>query len=130
VELFTEPENLKEWQDGFQRLEHVSGKPGEVGAVSHLIYIMRGKEELIEETLNTMNLPHEMSGTYIHRHMSNTMKVEFEALDKETTRYTNHIHYTQFNGFMINVMAKLMPGMFKKQVQKWQDQFKAFAERS
>ena len=114
VELFNNPDNLKEWQDGFQRIEHVSGTPGQVGAVSNLYYIMRGKEEVIEETLDSMNLPAEMSGTYVHRHMSNTMKVEFVAIDKHTTRYINHIHYTQLNGFMIKLMAKLMPGMFKK----------------
>lgn len=128
VDLFNNPDNLKEWQDGFQRLEHLSGTPGQKGAISNLYYIMRGKEEVIQETLISMNLPSEMSGTYVHRHMSNTMQVEFEAIDEENTRYINHIHYTELNGFMIKLMAKLMPGMFKKQVQKWQNQFKAFAE--
>ena len=33
-----------------------------------------------------------------------------------------------FNGFMPRLMAMLMPGMFKRQTQKWLDQFKVFSE--
>lgn len=33
------------------------------------------------------------------------------------------------NGIMPKLMAKLFPGMFKKQSQKWMDQFKEFVEK-
>ena len=60
--------------------------------------------------------------------MTNTMKVNFESLNKNETRYTSEIEYTKFNGFMIKLMAKLFPGLFKKQVLKWMNQFKTYVE--
>ena len=32
-------------------------------------------------------------------------------------------------GFMINLMKILFPGVFKKQVEKWLNNFKAFVEK-
>jgi len=42
--------------------------------------------------------------------------------------YKVEIEYTRFNGIMPKIMAFLMPGVFKKQTQKWLDQFKMFTE--
>ncbi len=128
VELWQDPNNLQYWQDGFDRMEHVSGVPGEAGAISNMYYQMRGKSMQLIETIVHNNLPDSFEGQYDHESMSNTMRVHFEALDERTTRYITEIHYTQFNGFMVKMMAKLFPGMFKKQSQKWFDQFKDFVE--
>ena len=131
IELFDNPDNMKHWQDGFVSFTNISGRPGQPGAKSRVIYDMgkRGQMELIETVL-VRNLPHEFSGTYEHKHMTNSMKNSFKELSPNQTRWTAEVEYTKMNGFMIKIMAFLMPGMFKKQVQKWMDQFKAFAERS
>ena len=130
IELFDNPDNMREWQDGFESFEHLSGEPGQPGAKSRVTYDMgkRGKMELIETVL-VRNLPHEFSGTYEHKHMTNSLKNYFKELDSNKTRWISEVHYTQMNGFMIKLMAFFFPGMFKKQVQKWMDQFKVFAER-
>jgi len=125
IELFENPDNLKEWQDGFISLVPVSGVPGEVGSKSKLSY---EKLELIE-TIIRNELPEEFKATYEHKHMVNTMSCKFKIVDSKTTRLDQEIHYTKFNGFVIKIMAKLFPGMFKKQVQKWLNQFKAFVEK-
>ncbi len=125
IDLFENPDNLKEWQDGFISFEPVSGVQGEVGSKSKLIY---EKLELIE-TIIRNELPEEFKANYEHKHMVNTMSCRFEAIDSNTTRLDQEIHYTKFNGFVIKLLAKLFPGMFKKQVQKWLNQFKDFVER-
>ena len=124
IDLFENPDNLKEWQDDFISFKPVSGVPGEVGSKSKLIY---KKLELIE-TIIRNELPEEFKANYEHKHMVNTMSCRFKEVDSNTTRLDQEIHYTKFNGFVIKLMAKLFPGMFKKQVQKWLNQFKAFAE--
>lgn len=124
IELFENPSNLKKWQDGFISITPISGKPGEVGSKSKLIY---EKLELIETILRN-ELPEEFKANYEHKHMVNTMSCKFKKLDSNTTRFEQEIYYTKFNGFAIKLMAKLFPGMFKKQVQKWLNQFKAFVE--
>jgi uncharacterized membrane protein len=128
IELFDSVDNLKHWQDGFISFEHLTGEPGEVGSTARMMYEMNGRPMELIETVTVKNFPDEFSGTYVHKHMTNSMVNKFEWLASDKTRWTAEIEYTQLNGFMIKMMAFLMPGMFKKQTQKWLNQFKAFAE--
>ncbi len=129
VELFDNPANLKYWQQGLVSYEHISGTPGQAGAKSKIV-IKSGKHiiELIE-TITVKNLPHEMTGLYEHKHMVNTMTNRFSSLGENKTRYEAEIHYTKFIGFLPKMMALLLPGVFKKQVQQTIDNFKFFAEK-
>ncbi len=129
IELFDNPENLIEWQDGFVAIERINGIPGELGSKSRLIYMMRNKEMELIETIKVKKLPEEMIGLYEHKHMVNTMTTRFKEISPNKTKYESEIEYTKFNGFVPKLMAFLMPGVFKKQTQKWLNQFKAFAER-
>jgi uncharacterized membrane protein len=129
IDLFVDSNNLKEWQDGFISMDHLSGNPGEPDAKSRLIYKIGRKEIEMIETIKVNNLPEEFVGLYEAKTMVNLMTNNFMDLGGERTRYEAHIEYIKFNGFMPKLMAFLMPGVFKKQTQKWLDQFKAFAER-
>ena len=62
--------------------------------------------------------------------MSNTQGSRFKALNDTTTLYISEVEYIKFNGLMIKLIAKLFPGKFKQQSQKWMNQFKAFAENT
>lgn len=128
IELFDNPDNLKEWQDGFVSFEHLSGIEGQPGAKSKILYDAGKRRIELIETITVKNLPEEFSGTYEAKEMSNTMKNSFTSIEGGT-RYEAEIEYTRLNGFMVKVMAFLFPGMFKKQVQKWMNQFKEFAEK-
>lgn len=125
VAVFSNPDNLKHVQEGFISKELISGIEGEIGAKSKMVY---KKLELVE-TIITNNLPEMFEGLYVHKYTVNTMKVWFTALNENKTRYHAEIHYTKFNGFVINVIAKLFPSMFKKQVLKWMHKFKDFTEK-
>lgn len=128
VELFDNPDNLKEWQDGFVAMEFLEGEPGAVGSTAKMIYKTGKREIELMETILTNNLPDDFEGEYVHKHMTNTMKNTFETLKNGNTLYQADIHYSKFNGLMIKLMASIFPGMFKKQTQKWMDQFKRFVE--
>ncbi|NNE27423.1 MAG: SRPBCC family protein [Saprospiraceae bacterium] len=128
VALFKDPDNLKHWQDGFQSYEPLSGAPGEPGSKSAFVY-QQGKNRIeLEETIEVNDLPDEFTADYVHTHMSNKMTNHFESLPGGQTLYEAYIDYYKLNGWMIKLMVKLFPGMFKKQTQKWLDQFKKFAE--
>jgi len=131
VELFDSTENLIEWQDGFVKFEPISGAPREEGSKAKMIYMMgkSGQEMEIIETINVKNLPEEMTGLYEHKHMVNTMTTRFKEISTNKTLYEAEIEYTKLIGFVPKLMAFLMPGLFKKQTQKWLNQFKEFAER-
>lgn len=129
VELFDDPGKLKEWQEGFVSMAHISGKPGKAGAVSKITY-KTGKSVMeLTETLKVKNLPVEMIALYEHLHMTNTMTNRFTAIDGNRTKWQAEIHYIKLDGFVPRLMARLTPGVFKKQTQKWLDNFKAFVER-
>ncbi len=65
------------------------------------------------ETITNNNLPYSFSGLYEHKHMINTINSTFEAINENRTKFSAEIDYTKLNGFVIKVMAKLFPGMFK-----------------
>ena len=128
VEFFDNPANLGKWQKGLVSYEHISGIPGKPGAKSK-ITIKSGKHIIeLMETITVKNLPQEMTGLYEHEHMVNTMTNRFLPLGENRTRYEAGIHYTRFIGFIPKMMALLMPGIFRKQVQETLERFKAFAE--
>lgn len=129
TDLFINPDNLKEYQDGFLKKEIVSGVPAEVGTVSRMYYKQGKRDIVITETVTSNNLPHEFTGFYHHIHMDNTMTNRFTSLSENSTQYDAEIEYTNLRGFMVKAMAFLFPRMFKKQVQKWLDQFKEFVEK-
>ena len=124
AQMFADPNNLQYVQEGFKSKTLISGKEGEKGAVSKMIY---EKLELIKTIIKNA-LPDEFLALYEHKYTVNTMKVQFVSLNEHKTRYTSEIHYTKFNGLMIKLMAKLFPGFFKKQVLKWMQLFKVYVE--
>jgi hypothetical protein len=127
--LFNDPNNLERWQEGFISYEHIRGVPGEPGAKSR-ITILHGKHHIVlTETIIFKNLPFELDALYEHEHMVNTLANRFISLTENKTRYEAQVEYQKFIGFMPKMMALLMPGMFKRQTQKWVNRFKAFAEK-
>lgn len=129
VTLFVNPDNLKEYQEGFVKKELISGVEGKDGAVSKMYY-KNGKHEMeLTETITANRLPSSFEASYHHKHMDNTLKSSFTALSDTETRYEAEGEYTAFRGLMPKIMAFLFPGMFKKPAQRWMNNFKAFAEK-
>ena len=128
VSLWGDEAYFKYWQDGFVRIDHLSGMPNAEGSKSKILLKDKFEIQLIE-TILIANLPWEKKALYEHKHMTNTQSSRFESIGNNKTLYTSAVEYTKFNGFMIKLMAKLFPSKFKAQSQKWMQQFKEFAEQ-
>lgn len=126
IELFDNPDNLPKWQPELQSFEHISGEPGKPGAKSKLKYKMGKREVEMIETITVRNLPEEFSGTYEAKGVLNIQKNYFKEVGENQTEWISETEF-KLSGFM-KVMGWFMPGAFKKQSQKYLDQFKAFAE--
>ncbi|MEP5611457.1 MAG: SRPBCC family protein [Cyclobacteriaceae bacterium] len=127
--IFADPENLKEYQEGFVKKELISGVSGEDGAVS-MMYYQNGKHKMeLKETITANKLPHSFEAIYQHKHMDNTLHCRFTALDDFTTRYESEVEYTRINWVMPKLMAILFPGMYRKPAEKWMMNFKELVER-
>lgn len=126
VELFDNPENMKHWMEGLVSFEPLSGTPGEPGARSRLRFKMGRREIEMTETITVRNLPHEFSGAYEAQGVVNKSTHRFQPIGESKTRYVSEQEFN-FTGFM-KLIAWLMPGAFKKQSLKYQQDFKRFAE--
>lgn len=126
IGLFDNPDNMKHWQPELISSEHLSGTPGQVGAKSKLQYKMGKRNVEMIETITTRNLPSEFSGIYEAKGVKNIIVNHFTSLSADKTKWAIENEF-QMKG-MMRLMGILMPGMFKKQTQKYMDQFKSFAE--
>lgn len=127
IELFDNPDNMKKWQDGLVSFEHLEGEPGQVGAKSKLVYQNGKKTFDLYEHITVRNLPDEFSGYYDHVAMRNSMINRFVELDANRTCWTCDLSY-EFKTPAWRFFSLFMKGMFKKQTQKFLDNFKKFAE--
>ena len=127
IELFDNPENMKQWQPGLQSYEFISGKPGEEGSKMRLKYKMNNRDLEMIETIIKRDLPDEFSGTYEAKGVYNIVKNRFVSLGPNRTKWISETEF-RFSGFM-KILGFLFPGMFKKQSQKFMEMFKEFAEK-
>jgi carbon monoxide dehydrogenase subunit G len=127
IALFDNPDNMKHWQPGLQGFEHISGTPGQPGAKSRLKYKMGSREIEMIETITKRDLPKEFSGTYDAKGVHNIIENRFYPVGENKTKWVADNEF-QFSGFM-KLMGWLMPGAFKKQSQKFLEDFKAYAEK-
>lgn len=125
IELFDSTENLYKWQPTLQNFEHVSGTPGQPGAKSRLVYLERGRNMEMIETITSRNLPDEFSGTYETKGVKNWLTNHFYA-ENGKTRWVMETEF-KFSGFM-KLMAIFMRGAFPKQTLSSMNSFKEFAE--
>ena len=124
--LYDSEENLYKWMKGLEKIEHIEGEKGKVGAKSNLYFKMGKREMVMLETIKAMNLPEEFTAEYEAKGVFNIVKTSFEKIDDNTTKCITE-HEFQFKG-MMKIIAFLMPGAFKKQSKKYMEDFKAFAE--
>lgn len=126
LSAFDNPENMAKWMEGLQSYEHLSGTQGEVGAKSRMNFKMGKREIEMIETITEVNPPSNYSMTYDAKGVFNIINNRFEKMSETKTRYITDNEF-QFKGFM-KIIGGLMPGAFKKQSQKYLDDFKRFVE--
>jgi hypothetical protein len=71
---FDNPANLYKWQPGLVSFEAVSGSPGQVGAVSRLVYREGAHQIELVETITVRRELEEFCGTYDSDHGLNVLQ--------------------------------------------------------
>lgn len=128
-DLFLDKSTYKEWKKDFVSYEPVSGTPGEVGAVTNLVY----KDYVMVETIVSKRDHCAYSATYEHIRGGRSMvfhiaQNQFTVLSPHRTLIEVDGEITRVNGFMMKLMMKLMAGAGQKQAQEQLNKFKAVFE--
>ena len=127
MEKLNEPDGMLQWMEGLQKVEPISGTPGEEGAISDLHFLHKKKEMKLRETILEQNLPDRIKFSYHSPMGYNEVELQFESLTPDSVKQTN-TSYFELKGAM-KIFGFLFKGMFKKQSLKYLDAFKAYAEK-
>lgn len=106
---------LADWLPGFQKIEHVSGTPGSVGAVSKVYFEQEGQPMIITETITEVNPPQTVAMHFSSDFMEMDYRMEFSAVNNNTQVKT--ITQAEGNGMFAKSVLALMGSSLKTQEQ-------------
>ena len=106
-------EKLAEWLDGFQRVEHISGVPGEVGSVSDVYFDNNGQTMSIREEITEIIPNESISMIYKSDFMNMEYKLAMTAVDNKTKVNSSTRAYG--NGMFSRSIMALIGGGIKQQ---------------
>lgn len=123
---FDNPDNMRRWQQNLQAFRHVSGEPGQPGAISELVYDENGRKVIMKETITERRQPDFLTGIY-ETPMGKTLIVNhFEAIGDNSTRWTAWCNFT-FRGLM-KITSLFVAGMIRKRSESDMQRFKLMVE--
>ncbi len=123
---FDDRENLHKWQPSLKSFKHVSGEPGQPGAISESVYVEKGRDVRMTEYITERREPHFMAGRIESDWGQAILVNQFEDLGDGRTRWSAWWNYT-FKGFH-RLMAPFMKGSTIKQIDDLQQRFKLMVE--
>jgi len=127
IKKLDNPDNMKHWQKGLQSYEHISGKPGKVGAKMKLNFMFKKRHMELIETIIENNFPDSFKASYDTKGMHNIQKNYFKKTSPNSTKWICENEYLPTSFFM-KLMISLMPSAFKKQSLGYMEDFKNFVE--
>ena len=117
---------MPKWQPELIDYKLISGEPGQVNSRTRLMYIMGSRETEMIETITKNNLSYEFNGTSEANGVFNEVSNKFIEIGPNKTKWISHNKFIM-SGFM-RIIGFLIPGSFRKQSNKYMENFKQFAE--
>lgn len=104
---------LSDWLPGFQKIEHISGTPGTVGAVSNVYFDNNGESMSILETITDMTPNESIAMKYASDFMDMDYKLDITLENGQSKIYSSTL--AKGNGMISKSIMALMGGSLKKQ---------------
>ena len=104
---------MAEWLDGYQKVEHVSGEPGTVGAVSNVYFITDGQEMSVKETITAMKPNESMEMLFETDFMDMEYKFSMNSVEGKTKITSSTI--ARGNGMIARSFMAFIGGSVKAQ---------------
>ena len=106
-------EKMADWLPGYQKMEHISGTPNTVGAVSDVYFINDGQEMVIRETITEIIPDESVSMIFTDDFM--TMDYTLKMADENGRTKISTNTSAKGNNFLSKSIMALMGGMIKGQ---------------
>ena len=123
---FDNPDNMPRWQQNLESFNHIAGQPRQLGAVSELIYNEKGKKVVLRETITERRDPDFLAGVYETPVAKTLIVNHFEAVDKNSTRWTSWCNFT-LQGFT-KFMSLFISGRIRRRTEADMERFKLMVE--
>ncbi len=123
---FDNPANMKRWMPSLQSFEPQTGREGQVGAVSKLIYAQDGRIITMYETITAREEPNRFSGRYNTGDVVNFLDNEFIELNPHQTHWKLHAEF-KFTG-ILSIIAPFMKKSIIQQTRQDMERFKNMVE--
>ena len=111
--VMQDQDQMAKWLEGFQRVEHISGQPGTVGAVSNVHFVTDGQAMAIKETITAIQPNESMEMLFESDFMNMDYKLEMTSIDGKTK--INSTTDAKGNGMLSKSIMALMGSALKEQ---------------
>jgi carbon monoxide dehydrogenase subunit G len=138
VQLVADPAHMPKWLRGLVLHEPVNGVHGQVGTTSRVVFQMGKQRMEATETITRLE-PADLhaipSSVVVHydreivgEGMWQAQRDRIIDAGPDTTLWESESEF-RFDGLLMRLMGRLMPGTFRKQSRQHMQDFKAFAEQ-
>ena len=124
---FDDPENIKRWQPSLIRFENAAGTPGQVGAISKLIYKENEREFTLIEKITFREEPKRFDGVYENEFADNIVRNTFTEQGRDQTLWVMETEFA-FKTLIMKIMGPLMKKNFVGRTKRDMERFKTMAE--
>ncbi|MFY1593790.1 SRPBCC family protein [Micromonospora sp. WMMD737] len=138
VQLVADPAYMPKWLRGLVLHEPVNGVHGKVGTTSRVVFQMGKQRMEATETITRLEpadlhaIPSSIVVHYdreiVGEGMWQAQRDRIIDAGPDTTLWESESEF-RFDGLLMRLMGRLMPGIFRKQSRQHMQDFKAFAEQ-
>ena len=125
AQLFADPANDPMWMDDLERIERISGNPGEPGSIYRLI--PKDGKMVFVATVVYQDLPSEVRLALDEATVSVAITDRFFPLSSQTTRLVSEETF-RFKGLLNKAVGLLARPAIKRAHRRHMESFKRFAE--
>jgi uncharacterized membrane protein len=123
---FKDPDNLPRWITGLQKIEQISGAPGEVGSVAKHTYLEKGRIIEMIETVTAHEPEKHFTGELETDGMQCTIRVDF--VDKGDSTLMRFRSDFRSQGLLMKLMMPFMKGQIRARQEGDMQRFKSLVE--
>src|SRR5215203_260580 len=126
--LFCDYGNINRWQPSIIKIEPVSGKTGQLGAVSKWIYKANDREYFLTETVLSREEPDHFENAFRNEFAENSVNNKFAEQGRDQTLWVAETIY-KFRTPIMSILGPFMKNRYMARSKRDMERFKEMVEK-